>query len=251
MNEKNLGWISVHRKLKENPIFEKPNYLAVWLFILLNANHKEKNFIWNNKKTVVKEGQCITSIRKIADQFGLSTGTVSYILDYLSVERMIERSSNKKFTVITVLNWHDYQSVERSTENKLKTNEKQIETNNNVNNVNNINNGKIASPLNEEDYEEGSLGHTLATKPIQKSKGTGITKAWQDQAFRFADALGIKLETNDMKARWLREFKLGSQDKMKQANLNRAYGYLIDYAPFQKLDSEGRMKYFFWYLGNQ
>lgn len=118
-----------------NPIWKKSNYVAVWIYLLLNANHEEKHLIWNNQKFCVEKGAFIGSIKQIADHFGLSTGTVSYILDYFISEKMIEKTSTMKFTYFKVLNWDKYQDVESSFENKLKTNEKQAETNKNIKNI--------------------------------------------------------------------------------------------------------------------
>lgn len=54
------GWICLHRKLLDNPICERADYLAVWVHLLLMANHKETTFIWNNKKQTLKAGQLLT-----------------------------------------------------------------------------------------------------------------------------------------------------------------------------------------------
>lgn len=126
------GYIKLHRKILDNPIALKPNYLSIWLYLLLEANHKDNEIIWNNEKITVKRGQFIGSIFEISRQFSLSTGTVTYVLDYLKFERMVERVSNKRFTLFTILNYDLYQGdVERTSEIKLKSNRKQIETNNN------------------------------------------------------------------------------------------------------------------------
>lgn len=131
----NNGWVKLHRKLLENPISGKPNYLAVWIYILLHANHKDKEIIWNRKKITVKRGSFIGSISKMAQHLDLSTGTVSYILDYFISERMIERSSNYRFTLFHIINYDMYQSdVESSFESKVKAKRKQSETNKNEKN---------------------------------------------------------------------------------------------------------------------
>ena len=183
---KNQGWIKLHRQILENPICEKPNYLAVWIYLLAKANHSDKYVIWNNKKTLIKKGSFIGSISKISKQFKLSTGTVSNILNYLISEKMIEKHSTRKFTLFTILNWEVYQSeVEKKTENNLKTTCRQLETNKNVKNVKNdkkyicsfnkfwemyprkvgkkkaetIYNRKASSPLKEKNILEGLKGY--------------------------------------------------------------------------------------------
>lgn len=150
------GYISLHRQILENPLSNKPNYLAVWIYLLLKANYKQKRIIWNNETIELKPGQFIGSILQISTHFSLSTGTITYILDFFEKEGMLRRTSNKRFTLFEILNYHKYQKVEIKqseeipdnkgfeagqesiVENKLKTNRKQIETTNKDNKNNNI-----------------------------------------------------------------------------------------------------------------
>ena len=133
----NQGWVKISRKLLNNPIFQKPDYLTVWLFLLLSANHEETSFIWNNKKQILKKGQLLTGLKVMAKKTGVAQGTVYRILKYLENEKQIEQQKTTKFTVITIVNWSKYQGNEKQNEkqieNRLKTNEKQIETYKNVN----------------------------------------------------------------------------------------------------------------------
>ena len=132
----NEGWIRLHRKLLDNPIYSKLDYLGLWCFLLLLANHKYKEIILDGKKTTIKRGQLLTSISKISDRFGISKSKTTFVLNYFKVERMIERSSTNKYTIITIENYCRYQDVERAVGNKSETNRKQIGTNNNDNNDN-------------------------------------------------------------------------------------------------------------------
>lgn len=164
----NNGWIKLHRQLWNNPIAKKPTYLSVWIYILLHANHEKKEIIWNNKKRKVEAGCFIGSIKKIAETYGLSTGTVSYVLDYLIAERMIEKKSSSKFTYFKVINWESYQGVESKVENKLKTNRKHTETNNNDKNDKNDKKVYIPTPgeimkkfLEDKEYQKKVLQHLI------------------------------------------------------------------------------------------
>ncbi len=150
------GYISLHRQILENPLSCKPNYLAVWIYLLLKANYKPKKIIWNNETIDLKPGQFIGSILQISEHFSISTATVSYILNYFESEGMLKRKSTKKFTLFEIINYDKYQKVENrkssesienkglgsgqgaEVENKLKTNRKQIETTNKDNKDNNI-----------------------------------------------------------------------------------------------------------------
>ncbi len=118
----------------------KPNYLAVWIYLLMSANHEETKVIWNRKNTVIKKGSFIGSLRKISEHFGISIATVKYIVDYFVSEQMIEHSATKKFSVFTILNWSKYQGIEHQIEHKVKSKLNQSETNKNDKNEKNDNN---------------------------------------------------------------------------------------------------------------
>jgi hypothetical protein len=138
------GWITLSRKLLDNPIFKKPDYLAVWMFLLLKANHKETSFIWNNKKHTLKKGQLLTGRKKIAQVTGIAESQIYKILKYLELEQQIEQQKTTKFTIITIINWDKYQQKEQQKEqqsnNRVTTKEQQSNTYNNGNNGNKDNN---------------------------------------------------------------------------------------------------------------
>jgi len=134
------GWVSIHRKLMNKAFFKKPNYLAVWIYLLLNANHSDNEFIFNNKTVIVKRGSLITSQKGISEYFKISIGTVSRILNYFKTENQIEIKTSNLNTYITIINYDGYQDNgnqnRKPVETKLKPKEKQIETNNNDNKEN-------------------------------------------------------------------------------------------------------------------
>ena len=119
----NTGFIKIHRKLLENCISLKPEYLSVWLHLLLLAQHKDRHFIWNNEKKVLKPGQLITGTKQLSKKTGISQITVYRILKYLENEKQIEKQSTSKFTLITVINWNYYQSNEMQNEKQMRSEE--------------------------------------------------------------------------------------------------------------------------------
>ena len=138
------GWIKLHRKILKNAIVTKPNYMAVWIYLLLRANHKEKEIIWNNRKTIIKAGSFVGSLRKISRFYGIGIATVKYIIDYLVSERMLEHKANSRFSIFTVRNWHRYQGIEHRVEHKVNTSRTQGETNKKDKNEKNEKNKNIS-----------------------------------------------------------------------------------------------------------
>jgi hypothetical protein len=123
------GFILLHRKMLQNAIFYKADYYQIWSYILLKVNHKDKEFIWNNEKKVIKKGGGIFSQKKISEDLKIPIGTVHNALKYLKSESQIEIKTTPKYTEIQVVNWEEYQSFESIVENRMKTNRKQNETN--------------------------------------------------------------------------------------------------------------------------
>jgi DNA-binding transcriptional regulator YhcF (GntR family) len=137
----NNGWISLHRKLLDNPIASKSDYMNLWVHLLLMANHEETSFIWNNKKQILKPGQLLTGRKQLSLDTGIAESQVYKILNYLEKEQQIEQQKTTKYTIITILNWANYQNKEHQKEqqsnNRVTTERQQSNTYNNDNNDNN------------------------------------------------------------------------------------------------------------------
>lgn len=139
------GWIKLYRKILENPLIEKPNYLSLWVILLLKANHKDNPMIWNGKKILVKEGQFITSRNKLSIQSGIKESTIERILKYFGKEQQIEQQTTTKFRFITITNWKNYQKMDNTTDKRRTISEPQTNTNKNDKKENNENTTETSS----------------------------------------------------------------------------------------------------------
>lgn len=139
------GWIKIHRKILENPIICKDSdYLAVWIYLLLNATHKEIPALFKGKKIILQKGQLITGRKSIASQLKISESKIFRIINDFKSEQQIEQQTSNKNSLISILNWDKYQNIEQQNEqqmnNKRTTDEQQVNTNKNVKNVKNVRN---------------------------------------------------------------------------------------------------------------
>lgn len=109
------GWIKLHRKIRDNWIWEDPEKLRAWLDILLMVNHEDKDVPFNDKIVTVKKGQKLTSIVKLAERWGWSRHRVYRFLNTLKIHEMCTYNSTLDGTafgtLITVTNWDFYQFV--------------------------------------------------------------------------------------------------------------------------------------------
>lgn len=127
------GWIKLHRKIWESPtVTRDSDYLAVWIYLITHATHKEYKTYFNGAKIVVKPGQLITGRKKIAAITGVSESKIFRILKCFESEQQIEQQTNPRGALISILNWDKYQINEQQTEqqmnNKRTTNEQQVNT---------------------------------------------------------------------------------------------------------------------------
>ena len=187
------GWIKIHRKLQDSPIMSKPEYLTVWIHLLLLANHEKTEFIFNNQKMVLESGQLITSRQKLAAVCGIQESKIDRILKYLKSEQQIEQQTNNKFRLITIKNWNLYQQSEQQNEqpvnNQRTTSEQPVNTYKNVKNEKNEKN-EITTTLQEEQeklknvlvkwlsgFEKISSPEGFANKILEEYPARAIRKA--------------------------------------------------------------------------
>lgn len=163
------GWISIHRKIQDNIIWnDKPfNRGAAWIDLIMLANHENKKIIFNGSMVEIKRGEKITSLRKLSERWGWSRGKTKKFLNLLKDENMIEFKTDHQKTTYKIVNYNVYQNEDldkRATENPLNDQQKATEkplndTNNNINNYNNVNNNNCVgqSELNLDDPKLAEL----------------------------------------------------------------------------------------------
>ena len=133
------GWISLYRKTLDNPILKtskKFSTFEAWIWLLLNANHKERKVVMGSSIYKVKKGAMITSMRKLCKKFGWGNSRLRTFLLLLQKDEMIVVKTNHSLTQITLLNYELLQKNKPQTNQKQDTNKSLPNTNNNDNNVN-------------------------------------------------------------------------------------------------------------------
>lgn len=138
------GWIRLYRKFWDNPISYNPDIAILFLFLASQVNHSDNKFMLGTQMIEVKRGTHITSIRKLANRWGWSTSKVNNILKILKNENMITCISDRKKTVITLVNYDFYQGAEQEedTQKIQKKNIKKTQKNTNKNEKNDKNEKK-------------------------------------------------------------------------------------------------------------
>jgi len=117
-----LGYVRLYRKILDNPIIWKDSdHVAIWIYLLLNATHKEISVIFKGEKTILKPGQLIVGSKAIAEELNINYVKVHRVLNDFKVEKQIEKQASNKNSLITVINWEKYQSCEKQNEIQMKS----------------------------------------------------------------------------------------------------------------------------------
>ena len=168
----NQGWIKIYRQIFNTSFYGKPLIVALFLHCILKANHQQtlltvsqngkfsfkkindnqqtlstsiqndKNEA-NKKETyqqtkiipkgiVIARGSFVTSLESLSKETGISIQSIRTALVTLKSTHTLTIKSTTKFSVITILNYNQYQGLTNKLTNKQQTTNKQLTTNNNV-----------------------------------------------------------------------------------------------------------------------
>lgn len=126
------GWLKLHRSLADHPVASDPSSLAVWMHLLMQANHAETKRQINGRIVTLAPGQLIASRKSLAARTGVQESKVERILKMLESEQQIEQHGTSKYRVISIVNWGSYQTSEQQDEqqpnNRRTAGEQQLNT---------------------------------------------------------------------------------------------------------------------------
>lgn len=98
-------WIKMYKKLKDWEWFTDINVTYLWIYLLLTASDEDKR--WQGM--VVRKGQMVTSVSKLASATGLTDKQIRRCIGCLerTGEIVVERAN--KWSIITICKYDDYQ----------------------------------------------------------------------------------------------------------------------------------------------
>ena len=110
----NKGYIYLHRQLLDSSIWntsEKFNLRSAWIDLLLIVNHADNKMLVDGTERIIRRGQKLTSIKKLAQRWRVAEKTASRWLNTMQSCGMITKDSTKRYTLITVLKYAEYQDI--------------------------------------------------------------------------------------------------------------------------------------------
>jgi uncharacterized phage protein (TIGR02220 family) len=215
------GWIKLHRKITQNPVFNDPHLLKLWIWCLTEASHKEHEVIVGRQVVKLMPGQFITGRFQLHDAMfrgatrdqQKSPKTVWRWLETLENLDFLTIKTTNKFSLCTVEKWAEYQfndqQFDQQVTNKCPTDDQQVTTNNNVKELKEgLIREKKLKPLSDEpdDIPYSEIINFMNQKCETNYRATGeatkkhIRARWND-GFRLDD---FKTVINKKAKEWIR-----------------------------------------------
>ena len=121
------GWVKLYRSLRENPRASDPEWLALWVWMLLFANHASASVVWKGQRITLQPGQFTAGRKQIADATGICESKVVRLLNVMKTEQQIEQQTSNACSLFTILNWDKYQESEQRNEQPSNSHRTAIE----------------------------------------------------------------------------------------------------------------------------
>ena len=105
------GWISLHKQIKNNWVWDNPKYLKAWIDMLLRANYSSLKKPYKDTVVTIQRGEFPTSYRALAVEWGMSKNTVIKFINRLKADTMIDTHTDFGFLVVKINNFDKFQSM--------------------------------------------------------------------------------------------------------------------------------------------
>ena len=115
------GWIKLNRQITEHWIWQNHEFAYAWIDLLLLMNHDERKVLVDNQVMVIKRGQTLTSVYKLAERWKWTRKKTYAFLKALEQDHMIVRRSTSKYTILTIVNYGKFQDVGTTVDNTKDT----------------------------------------------------------------------------------------------------------------------------------
>ncbi len=225
MMDLSRGYVLVCRSLDKSNIFQNEKWLKVYIWCLIQANHKGKSVPVNTGKyqTVVKleRGQFIFGRNKAADVLNMKPSTVRNIMAKLEKLENLDIKKDNHFSIVTVLEYDFYQDPEsykgQPKDNQRTTKGQAKDTTNTHKQPNNEKNKDII--LKPENVTEQTWNDFLTHR---KNKKANVTQTVINTFIKESQIVGVSLENamiecvsrgwTGFKAEWINNKKLSVSD---------------------------------------
>lgn len=202
----NNGFIKVFRSILDKGWYKDSECVALWLHLLLKANHKGCEFMLGYQIIKLKAGQFVTGRKALSFETGISESKIERILKLFESEQQIEQQTNSRNRIITIVSWDKYQKSEQQVDSSRTAGGQPPNTNKKEKNNNNDKNENKELPFLSEDFL--IAWETLLSQPKWKNKTKDALKLALKKLSTKTEAVAIKMINNSIEGGWQGLFEL-------------------------------------------
>lgn len=178
----NLGYIKLYRKVTSSFVWTNSDMFKLWILCLMKASHEDRKFLFNGQEVRLTSGQFVTGAHAIAKEYNegvpsdkaIAWRTLWRWLKKFEKEELLTIQSNARYSVITIINWCDYQSSDKPVTSDGQSSDKPVTTNkNDKNDKNDKNNNNPRNSRKTREYADDDPNKKLAIlllKLIRKNR---------------------------------------------------------------------------------
>lgn len=119
-----IGSITLVKRLRQNPVWQRHDYGYCWVDLLMLANDEARETFVQGEKIPLQRGQLAWSLRSLEKEWKKSGEWLTRFLSFLTDEGMITVDSNRRRTIITILNYEAYNPAKAVTDTDTETGSK-------------------------------------------------------------------------------------------------------------------------------
>lgn len=161
----NDGWISLHRQIQDNFLWEDKPFAKgqAWIDLLLMASHKDGERIYRGHYEKFRRGEVLTSITFLSERWGWQWKTTKRFIKMLEKAEMVLTHGIPNGIAITIVKYDDFQGQGRAndrandrTDDRAddRAEDRRTIISNNSNNVNNAPDGDTHTDEPEEEEKD-------------------------------------------------------------------------------------------------
>ena len=210
------GFITLHRQILDWEWFENSETLHLFIFLLLSANYVDGKF----QGRLIKRGQLVTSLSKIATSTGLSIRQTRTALEHLISTGEVTSESSSQYRIITIVKYDQYQKATDESTSERQANDNQNDkqstneaTSNRQQYNNNNNNNKGTN-------KQGNKGRVFVPPTaIEVAAYQDELQSWWFDSEKFVDyyeAQGWKLKNGQPMRDWKAAVRLWNSNERKR-----------------------------------
>lgn len=103
------SWIRLYRSITDSAVFDEPEVLKVWIWILCRASYRKDKMVMGRESVDVLPGQFPCSRKKAAKELKMTESKFYRIIKLLEEMGCITIETNSKYSKFFVVKWEFFQ----------------------------------------------------------------------------------------------------------------------------------------------